>query len=118
VAQALLDNGWVRYERRFQPSTSIINKAVLNAHARADLAATQDGVKQLTLEAHLGTAPRFGVDWHLGDDVAAVLTCPRFPEQVGPDGDRVPGYEKVTRAVGVEIDYDSGRVKPTLLEVG
>lgn len=118
VAQDLIDNGWVRYERRFSPSTSITDTGVLDEHARAELAETSNGLVELTIEAVLSDSPQPGRDFYLGDDVAVVLTCPRFPEQVGPDGDLVPGYTKNVRCVGWEADYDADRLKPRLLEVG
>lgn len=118
VATDLLAGGWARFENRFTPSTSITDVATLNAHALAELTEMRDGLAQFTLELALETAPRVGVDFHLGDDVMLVLTCPRFPERIGPDGEPVPGYEKSVRCLGYEVDYDGGTVKPVLRDVG
>jgi hypothetical protein len=119
VAQSLIDNGWVKYERRFTPSTSIIDTNVLDAHARAELAQTQDGLAELTLEVDLSDGrPLPWVDFHLGDDVAVALTCPRFPEVLDANGALGPGYTKNVRCVGWEVDLDANRLKPRLLEVG
>lgn len=108
--------GWVRYERKITPSTSITDPAVLDLHARAEVLQTWDGMNELTLEAHADTAPRIGTDWHLGDDVGVTLTCPRFPERMDADGAVVPGYQAVVRAVGWELDLEARRIKPRLLE--
>lgn len=117
VASDLIAAGWPRYEDRFTPSTSITNIETLDGHAREQLAAMKDGLTQLTLKADLASAPRLGMDWSLGDDIQVVLTCPRFPEQVGPNGNLVPGYERRVRAVGYEIDLDAGVLVPITHEV-
>lgn len=118
IATDLLANGWVRYESRFSPSTSIIDKNVLNDHARSELAEMRDGLKELVLTVDLDTSPRIGHDFHLGDDVTAVLTCPRFPQVLGPDGHMVPGYVKTVRCTGWDLDYSARTLSPRLLEVG
>ncbi|MGH8965001.1 MAG: hypothetical protein ACRDXB_06690, partial [Actinomycetes bacterium] len=117
VAQDLLDAGWAVFEDRFTPSTSITETATLDVHAAAELAAVRDGLHELTLDAHLDTAPRVGEQFRLGDDVTAFLTGPRFPAHTGPDGDQVPGYLRNVRCVGWEIDLDARRLKPRLVEV-
>lgn len=117
VATDLLAAGWARFERRFTPSTSIVETDTLDDHARAELAETRDGLTQLTLVAHLDTAPRVGDDFDLGDDVTAVLTCPRFPAYIGPDGGWVPGFTRTLRCIGWEIDYQERQLTPTLVEV-
>lgn len=111
-----LQPGWARFERIITPSTSIIDAAVLDAHAHAEVAQTWDGMNELTLEANLQTAPRVGEDWYLGDDVGAALTCPRFPQRMDADGAVVPGYQAVVRAIGWEMDLDADVIKPRLLE--
>lgn len=119
VAQDLLDNGWARYERRISPSTSITDTDVLDAHAREELAQTQDGLAELTLEVDLSNGwPLPWSDFHLGDDVAVALTCPRFPEALDANGALAPGYARNVRCAGWEVDLDAGRLKPRLLEVG
>lgn len=118
VAQALLDGGWVRYEHRFTPSTSITQKDTLNEHAAETLAEMRDGLAELQLTARLTDgAPRPGVDFHLGDDVAVSLTCPRFPAQVDASGRKVAGYVRQTRCIGWRVDADELTVEPRLLEV-
>lgn len=109
-------SGWARFERNFTPSTSIADKPTLDLHARSELQQVWDGLNELTLEANLDTAPQPGTDWWLGDDVAVTLTCPRFPERPGVDGDVVPGYQAVVRAIGWEIDLDARTLRPRLLE--
>jgi hypothetical protein len=118
VAQDLIDGGWVKFERRFSPSTSITDTDVLDAHARQELALTQDGVAELTLTVDLSNDfPLPWRDFHLGDDVAVALTCPRFPEAVDANGALGPGYTKNVRCVGWEVDLDANQLKPRLLEV-
>lgn len=117
VATDLLAAGWCRFEDRFSPSTSITEVETLNAHAREELARMRDGLTQLTLKADLAAAPRLGVDWWIGDDITAVLTCPRFPEHIGPNGNHVPGYERRLRVMGWEIDLDAGVLSPNTREV-
>lgn len=118
VASDLISAGWARFERRFSPATSTDALDALNDYASAELADVRDGVTTLTLEANLDQAPRLGGDWRLGDDITAVLTCPRFPEQMGPDGGLVPGYEQTVRVVGWSADFDARTLTPTTVEVG
>lgn len=115
VATDLIAGGWARFDLRFKPSTSITNISTLNNHAAAELAEVQTGLAELTLEAHLSTAPQVGSDFHLGDDVRVSITSPRFPEQVGPDGGLVPGYTAVMRCIGWEVDVDGNRLRPRLV---
>lgn len=117
VATALIANGWARFERRFSPGASITDDAVLDRHAATELAKVQDGLTQLSLVAHLDSAPRLNMDWWLGDDITAVITAPRFPARAGPDGDKVPGYTRRLRAVGVEIDLEQRTLTPITREV-
>lgn len=116
IVRGALDNGWVRFDRRFSPSTSITDVTTLNAHARAEVLQTWNGLTELTLEANLDAAPQLGKEWDLGDDVGVVLTCPRFPARRNADEALVPGYQGVVRAVGYEVDYDARRIRPRLLE--
>lgn len=104
------------FERRFTPSTSIVETATLDAHASAELQQTWDGMNELTLEANLDVAPRVNADWFLGDDVAVSLTCRRFPERTNSDGEVVPGYQANVRCIGWEVDFDARRLRPRLLE--
>jgi hypothetical protein len=107
---------WAMFEKRFTPSTSIIETDTLDAHASRELQQTWNGMNELTLEANLDTAPRVNSDWFLGDDVAVSLTCPRFPERVNSDGETVPGYQANVRCIGWSIDFDARRLIPRLLE--
>jgi len=108
---------WPRFERRFTPSTSITDQGTLDDHAYSELLETWDGLKELTLEANLDTAPQLHVDWWLGDDVGVQLTGRRFPERMTSDGGRVAGYLAVLRVIGWEIDLDARRLKPRLVEL-
>lgn len=117
VAAAQIANGWARFESRFSPSTSITDVSTLNAHAADRVARTADGLTQFTLEANLDAAPRLGRDFHLGDDLTAVFTCPRFPPITDVDGQVGPGYEHTVRCTGWELDLNTRRLKPTVTEV-
>lgn len=107
---------WVRWERRITPSTSITDLATLDAHARAELAQTWDGLHELTLEAHLD-ATTDPATWSLGDDIGVSLTCPRFPARLDPDGAKMPGYSAVVRCIGWSINFDTERITPTLIDL-
>lgn len=113
-ATDLLAGGWPRFEHRFTPSTSIKNTGVLDAHAAGRLAEMREGLAELTLEAHLDTAPRVGYEFNLGDDVAVALTAPRFPAFTDADGAEQPGYSTVMRCVGWTVDIAGSLLVPTL----
>lgn len=106
-----------RFERRFQPDTSILEPATLDQHAAREMQETWDGMKELTLVANLDTAPRFGVDWFLGDDVGVSLTNWRFPARINADGERLPGYQGNVRCTGLKINFKARTLEPRLLEV-
>ncbi len=116
VDTAALAGGWARFEYRFEPSTSITEVSTLDAHARRALSDMRDGANQLTLTARRDVAPQVGRDFYLGDDVAVVLTCPRFPARVDPDGAIGTGYESVQRCVGYRLDLDANTIEPRFLE--
>lgn len=116
VDTAALAAGWVRYERRFTPSTSITEIPTLDAYATAELALKRAGLTELALVADLDTCPRLNVDWWLGDDITASLTSPAFPERVTTDGARLAGYEKTVRVVGWTIDLDARTLTPRVRE--
>ncbi|WP_248582608.1 hypothetical protein [Nocardioides sp. InS609-2] len=78
--EALIGGGWPRYERRWTPGTSITRESTLESHAAAELVNTRLGLTQFDFTADSRTAPRFGVDWFLGDDLMAEVSCDRFPE--------------------------------------
>lgn len=98
--------GWPRWELRYSPSTSITDPAVLNAHAKAELARRLHGARTWQLEARWNASPRLNVDWALGDDVAWLLTGHRHPAGVSGQG----------RVVGWELDPVAGVVGPILWE--
>ena len=58
------------FEHRFTPSTSITDVATLTSHALAALAGMTSGARSLSLTAVWDDAPRLGVDWSIGDDIA------------------------------------------------
>jgi len=60
-------------EFRFTPSTSITVVDTLTAHAARVVAAMGEGARALSLTADLGSAPRLGRDWAMGDDVGYAI---------------------------------------------
>lgn len=116
IDTAALAGGWVRYERRFTPSTSISDTATLDAYAVAELARTRAGLTQISLVANLDNCPRLNSDWFLGDDITATITAPAYPERVGTDNQQLPGYERTVRVVGWTIDLDARTLTPTVRE--
>jgi hypothetical protein len=114
TAGDLLAGGWVKYEDRFTPSTSITSITTLNAHASQRLALMREGLAELTLESHLDTGPRLRWDFRLGDDVEAVLTCPRFPARYDLAGAIQPGFSALLRCWGWVVDHQGNRLLPTL----
>lgn len=116
VDQAALDAGWVRYERRWNPSTGISERATLDAYATAELARKRGGLVELSLVANLDAAPVLGRDWYLGDDITAAITAPSLPERAGVNGEKLPGYENRVRVVGWAMDLDARTLTPNLRE--
>jgi hypothetical protein len=116
VDEDKLAAGWVRYERRWTPSTSITDTGTLDSYAAEDLNEKTDGLVELTLVADLGTAPRLNVDWWLGDDITAAITAPSLPARTSPDGAVLPGYEERVRVVGWTMDLDGRTLTPNLRE--
>lgn len=84
-------------EDRFTPSTSISNLGTLLGHARAKLAVEQNGAQTLSFKLARAAAPRFGVDWQLGDDVDVTIDGPAFAQPIEITG----------QCVGVDLDADS-----------
>jgi hypothetical protein len=107
-----LSGGWAKYEYRYEPSTSIIDTETLDDHAAEQLALMKDGLVEFELTANLDAAPRFGSDWHLGDDLTLAVTSPRHPSYLDADGAQVPGLTARVRCVGVSIDYDARTITP------
>jgi hypothetical protein len=60
----------LRCEYRFTPSTSITDTATLTTHAQAALSRLVGGSNEWVITLDADSAPRFGVDWWLGDTVA------------------------------------------------
>lgn len=96
------------FEARFSPSTSIVDVAVLNDHARARALATADGAQALALASVTQSAPRVGVDWAAGDDLGYVVGgLDRFDRELVP---AFPGgLTGVARAVGWELSFASDK---------
>lgn len=105
------------FERRFTPSTSITNLDTLDSHAARELQETWDGLIEFELELDAASGPQLDADWHLGDDVAVVVTCPRFPERVDSRGEVFPGFVATMRVIGWEYDFDAGKVKPRVVGI-
>lgn len=116
VDQAKLDAGWVRYERRFTPSTNITNETTLDAYAVEDLSLKSGGLVQLSLVADLDSCPRLNADWWLGDDITAAITAPAYPARRGANNELLPGYEQTVRVVGWTMDLDARTLTPHLRE--
>ena len=116
VDTAALDAGWVRYERRWTPSTSITEQSTLEAYAAEELALKREGLRELSLVANLDTCPKLNADWWLGDDITAAITSPAFPARTGPDGELLPGYEQTVRVVGWTIDLEARTLTPSVRE--
>jgi len=90
------------FELRFSPSTSITNISTLDDHAAARAAEVRHGVTSVSITANLGTAPRLGVDWGIGDEVGVSLggiafdgrdTVPSIPGGAEARG-RVAGWKR------------------------
>jgi hypothetical protein len=118
VDTAALAAGWVRYERRWNPSTGISEQSTLNAYAEAELERLRNGLTELSLVVNLDApgCPRLNVDWWLGDDITAAITAPSLPQRTGPDHQLLPGYEQAVRVVGWDMDLDARTMTPSLRE--
>lgn len=106
---------YARFERRFTPATSITSTSTLDQYAEAALAANRLGLTQLDITANLDSAPRVGQDWWMGDDIDVHLTCDRFPAQL-VNGVYEPGYTRVLRTVGWEMDLGARTLTPKVFE--
>lgn len=105
-AEDLLSAGWPRWERRWSPSSSIASQDVLDDHAAAELARRQRGARTWSFEARWDQYPRLNVDWRIGDDIGWRVFGHRHPDGVLGQG----------RAVGWDLDMQSGKVRPILLD--
>ncbi|MEV5138420.1 hypothetical protein AB0K71_05680 [Streptomyces syringium] len=107
TATGLIAGGWPRWVHRFTPSSGITDPDQLNAHAARALALMQTGAKVWSIEAVASRAPRLGQDWQLGDTIRiAVDASPRHPA----------GADVVARAWSWDLDPDSDRIRPILVE--
>lgn len=97
--------GIPRFERRFQPSSSIKDPNVLNAHARAELARTANGATAVEITARWNIEPaRLGIDVNLGDQIEYALYGPMHPLGLLGEG----------RMVGWRLDPQAGTYQPVL----
>lgn len=101
-------------EYRFSPSTSIVETATLDDHARAKGAELAAGSAVLSLSAVVDRAPALGIDWSIGDDIGYVVGgADRHDEQTVPAFPN--GLTGVARAIGWELDMtDVWIVTPVL----
>lgn len=106
--QSNILTGMPRWERRFQPSSSITDTAVLDQHAARALALMYDGAVSISITARADANPILGTHWGLGDDIGYDLAGHGHPD----------GLTGVARAVGWVLDPEAGIVKPILVEEG
>lgn len=105
-AEDLLDAGWPRYDFR-RTLSSVTSDDTLTSHAQELLGWMATGATVWTLVADASVAPRIGVDWVLGSYVVVeVSRSPRHPD----------GVAIIARAIGWELDPESGTVIPLLEE--
>lgn len=94
-------------EYKYSPSTSIINKTVLDQHAASKLLELQTGTTTVSFSAALLDAPRLGVDWHLGDVVEY---------DISEDSGQFPDFSTGTvRIIGYDIDFQGAWVLTPVL---
>ncbi|MCY0928297.1 hypothetical protein OTB20_19270 [Streptomyces sp. H27-H1] len=107
IAADLEASGWPRYVYRFTPASGITDPTELNAHAARALALMRTGSNVWSVEGVASRSPRLGRDWALGDTVrVAIEESPRHPN----------GADVVARAWSWELDADSDRIRPILVE--
>lgn len=111
------------FEYRWQPSSSIIYKSTLDAHAHGLAPQLAGGTETLQLSAAHVPGFQLGTDWDVGDDIGfkigglivndngqAVESVPSFP------GHGWDGYAGVARAYGYTLDLsDPVMVSPLLV---
>lgn len=105
-AEDLIAGGWPRYERRFQPSTSITDPQTLFLHAQRELRRRRRGARVWSLDVRWDAAPRYGVDWILGDLVAWNVIGHGDPDGISGQG----------RIIGWTMEMPAGRMTPKLLQ--
>lgn len=106
IDQAALDSGVPIIELHWQPSSSIIDKSVLDEHAARRLAEVRNGSQVWELTARWDRYPRLNVDWALGDDIAWQVVGHGHPS----------GVSGIGRAIGWSLDTATGLVSPRLLD--
>ncbi|MGH2601904.1 MAG: hypothetical protein ACRDJ9_21280, partial [Dehalococcoidia bacterium] len=104
IDTAALNSGAPIYERHFQPSSSITDKATLDAHARAELERRKNGTRIFSIETRWDAYPKYGIHWQIGDDVAWNLVGHRHPAGIVGQG----------RVIGFELDMQASVIRPVL----
>ena len=107
-AEDLIAAGWPRWEYRFEPAPSITEQATLDGHAQQALSLMRFGITTIDITARADAYPRLGTEWSLGDDIGYELTGHMHPN----------GLTGVGRAVGWDLNPQSGIVTPILLAPG
>lgn len=96
--QISADDGRLKFEYRWMPSSSIINVDVLTSHAQRALAILSPGTTTVSMIAQRVeneqryAAPRLGKDWFLGDDAYFDLRHVMWPDGLNGTG-RVVGWQ-------------------------
>ena len=85
----------------------------LTAAAAAELALEVGGKTLFTLLADATLAPRFGIDWVFGDDVALVVDRDALSDNA-PSYGHPNGLNTVARAIGWTLDIDADTIAPVL----
>lgn len=88
--------------------------ADLAASAAADLAMMLDGQSLYTLTADATRAPRFAIDWILGDDVALVVEAGALDPAGSPSYGHPNGLNIIARAIGWTLDIQQDLIMPVL----
>lgn len=101
-----------RIERRFNPSSGIVEIETLNEHARADLARDERGSELWEIVARADVTPIYGLDWRIGQYIRAELTGHRHPP-TGPEAAPKPGVVlEGVRAMGWDLSEDGTKLTP------
>lgn len=82
-----------KFEYRWQPSSSIELVDTLTSHAQRALAVMKDGSNAVVVTAREEMAPKFGIDYQLGDDIAFDVTSPAWPSGMYLTG-RCIGFQR------------------------
>lgn len=68
-----IPTGHLRVEARVQPATSMTSVSELTDHAESALERMREGAQEWVITLNAETAPRFGLDWWLGDVISVVV---------------------------------------------